>query len=151
MLIFKIYTKIEKAMFRLLLATSIILASPAAATELRPISVRTGTDGLSATPLTVANAGREPISCHADIAHWYSLDLTTIAPGRSAEIVLWLDPATGTFAALNDKNENLPVERLWCGLAGRAYATRAQVALDDRQASVRQVSCHDAGERLACR
>ncbi|PSJ63295.1 hypothetical protein [Kumtagia ephedrae] len=136
-------------MFRLALAVSVALASSASAVELRPIAVRTGTEGLTRLPLTVTNADREAIACHAEVAHWYSLELATVAPGASAEIELWRDPATGTLAALNDKRENLPVERLWCGEVGRAYMTRAQIVLDTAAAEP-HVACRAGSERIVC-
>jgi hypothetical protein len=138
-------------MLRLALALSIALASPAAAVELRPIAVRTGTEGLTRLPLTVTNVDGEAIACHADVAHWYSLELVTVAPGTSAEIELWRDPETGTLSALNDKRENLPVERLWCGEAGRAYATRAQIVPGrDTAVPALGVTCRAGGERIVC-
>lgn len=141
-------------MLRLLASSTLVLATIAGATELRPISVRTGTEGLARTPVTITNSGRETISCSADIAHWYSLEFGTAAPGAAIEIELWFDPATGTYAALNDKRENLPVERFWCGLAGRAYATRSEIMLDrsvDGIPVARHVGCAAGSERLACK
>lgn len=129
-------------------------ATVADATELRPVTVRTGTAGLEHLSLTIANDASEPITCTAEIAHWYSLNLAMAAPGTTAAIDLWFDPETGSYAALNDKDENLPVERLWCGLAGRAYATRSQIRLDRGKAAApaaRRLSCAVAAERLVCR
>ncbi|WP_244441109.1 hypothetical protein [Mesorhizobium sp. STM 4661] len=123
------------------------------AVELRHVTVRTGTEGLDPVPLTISNAGREALSCNADFAHWYSAAIATAAPGKSARVELWFDPKTGTYAILNDKRENLPVERLWCGLAGHAYATRVQIALDRTEAvkGERAVTCDVAQDRLVCR
>lgn len=139
---------------RIFVAAVLALMTDAAAVELRHITVRTGTDGLTPVTLTVANAGIEPIACHADIAHWYSLELAKAAPGAVLDIELWFDPETGTYAALNDKGENLPVERLWCGMDGRAYATRALISLDRRAeklpAAERAMRCVENGGRLSC-
>lgn len=124
------------------------------AVELRAVNVRTGTEGLELVPFTISNEGREALACNADIAHWYSIEIANAAPGETARIELWFDPKTGTYAALNDKRENLPVERLWCGLAGRVYATRSQITLDRGQnavATARKLVCTNASDRLVCR
>ncbi|WP_292240865.1 hypothetical protein [Mesorhizobium sp.] len=117
------------------------------------MTVRTGTDGLDPVPLTISNAGREALSCNADFAHWYSATIASAAPGKSARVELWFDPETGTYTILNDKRENLPVERLWCGLASQVYATRVQIALDRASAAKGHlaVTCSSADDRLACK
>ena len=126
-------------------ALPLVLAftSLAEAVELHHVIVRKGTDGLDLVPLTISNAGKESVSCNADFAPWYSAGIATVEPGKSARADLWFDPRTGTFTILNDKRENLPIERLWCGLSGRAYATRMQITLDrtDAAKSERAVSC----------
>ncbi len=138
-------------MLKAFLPLMLALTTSAQAVELHHITVRTGTDGLSPVSLTVANAGREPLACNADIAHWYSVELAAVAPGKTASLELWFDPSSGTYAALNDKRENLPVERLWCGIEGRAYATRSQIALDNGAApAARQLTCSDRTGSLAC-
>jgi hypothetical protein len=138
---------------RYALPVMLALSSFANAVELHHVTVRTGTDGLHMVPLTISNAGSEGLSCNADFAHWYSAGIATVEPGKSARIELWFDPTTGTFTILNDKRENLPVERLWCGLSGRTYATRVQVTLDrtDAAKSERAVSCAMAQDSLVCR
>lgn len=136
-----------------LLSTVILFAVPAAAVELRQIEVRTGTEGLLATPLTVANNGTRPITCNAALAHWYSTTVAEVAPGARAAIPLWTDPQSGTVSVLNDKNENMPVEALYCGISGRAYETRAMLDLERRAgapADASSVACTDADGALAC-
>lgn len=136
-----------------LLSTVILLAVPAAAVELHQIDVRTGTDGLLATPLTVTNNGTQPITCNAALAHWYSTTVAEVAPGSQAAIPLWTDPQSGTVSVLNDKNENMPVEALYCGIAGRTYETRAMLELERRAgapAAAASVACSDADGVLAC-
>jgi hypothetical protein len=142
-----------KVVVRYILPVMLAFTSFANAVELRHVTVRTGTDGLAPVPLTISNAGRKALSCNADFAHWYSAAVATAAPGKSALVELWFDPKTGTFAILNDKRENLPVERLWCGLSGRAYATRVQIALDRTSAAKGHVAvtCSSADDGLACR
>lgn len=134
------------------LVSAFLLSAPAAhAVELHHLDVRTGTDGLSPVSLALSNAAGEAIACSADIAHWYSVELATAEPGADIRIELWFDPETGTYSVLNDKRENLPVERLWCGFAGRAYATRAQVVLERTALPAeRPVSCAGTTDRLNC-
>ncbi|MET3578239.1 hypothetical protein ABID19_001256 [Mesorhizobium robiniae] len=138
---------------RYLLPAALAFTSFANAVELHDVIVRTGTEGLDMVPLTISNAGNDGLSCNADLAHWYSAGIATVEPGTSARIELWFDAKTGTFTILNDKRENLPVERLWCGLSGRAYATRVQITLDrtDATKGMRNVSCSLAEDRLVCR
>ena len=138
---------------KLLLPALLAVMPLAQATELRQTTVRTGTEGLQPTPLTILNEAPLAVSCTAEIAHWYSVEIATAAPGASARIDLWFDPKTGTYAALNDSQENLPVERLWCGFAGRAYETRSQIALDRRigqEPEARSLSCAAQAGRVVC-
>lgn len=138
---------------RYALPLALAFVSSANAVELHHVTVRTGTDGLAMVPLTISNSGKDGLSCNADFAHWYSAGIATVEPGESARVELWFEAETGTFTILNDKHENLPVERLWCGLSGRAYATRAQITLDraDAQKGTRAVSCGMEQDSLACR
>lgn len=138
---------------RYVLPLALAFTSFANAVELHHVTVRTGTDGLAMVPLTISNSGKDGLSCNADFAHWYSAEIATVEPGGSARVELWFDAATGTFAILNDKRENLPVERLWCGLSGRAYATRMQIALDrtDAEKGTRTVSCGLEQDDVVCR
>ena len=142
-----------KVKIRYVLPVMLAFTPFANAVELHHVIVRKGTDGLAMVPLTISNAGNEGLSCNADFAHWYSAGIATVEPGKSARIELWFDPKTGTFTILNDKRENLPVERLWCGLSGRAYATRVQITLDRTDAAngARVVSCGVEQDTLACR
>jgi hypothetical protein len=138
-------------MLRYLFSALLASASAAHAVELHQVEVRTGTEGLSPVSVVLTNAAGEAIACNADIAHWYSVELATAAPGAAMRIELWFDPETGTYAVLNDKDENLPVERLWCGFAGRAYETRAQIVLAPAAPPAeRPVTCADAAGRLSC-
>lgn len=112
-----------------------------------------GTDGLTPLTVVVDNAGPEPLACGAAVAHWYSVDLGAAAAGASVTIDLWRDPASGAVYALNPSRDRLPIERLWCGLAGRSWATRAEIDLPRRPGTADDIalSCAPAGERLACR
>lgn len=142
-----------KVKIRYVLPVMLAFTSFANAVELHSVIVRKGTDGLAMVPLTISNAGNEGLSCNAAFAHWYSAGIATVEPGKSARLELWFEPKTGTFTILNDKRENLPIERLWCGLSGRAYATRVQITLDrtDAAKGERAVSCATEQGSLVCR
>jgi hypothetical protein len=113
----------------------------------------TGSAGLSALMVDVRNTGSAPIACAAAVAHWFSLDLGTADAGGTVTIGLWRDPANGAVFALNPSQDRLPVERLWCGLAGRSWATRAEIALPRQPGPADDiaVACTVVGDRLACR
>lgn len=132
-------------MLRLLLLLSfVIIAAPANAVELREIEVRTGTAGLAPVPLSLTNAGQVPLLCIGELAHWYSTEVALVEAGATVRVDLWFDPQTGTYTLLNDSDENMPLESLWCGRAGRAYETRARVTLD------RRLNATPAALDLAC-
>jgi len=133
-----------------LLAILLIVATSALAEESRPI--QRGTDGLVALTFQARNAGHAAMSCQAALAHWYSLDFGTAAPGESVQTTLWRDPASGETYALNAKQDRMPIQALWCGLAGRSWATRANVTLpsgaDERRTI--ELDCAQDGASLAC-
>jgi hypothetical protein len=134
-------------------ALLLLFADAAQAVELRQIEAKVGTDGLLAAPVAVMNASAEPISCTAELAHWYSQEVGEAAPGATAHIALWFEPATGTYVLLNAKQERMPVESLWCGLAGRAYATRSVIALERKVGAAMKptsIVCSGGGVRLIC-
>lgn len=135
-----------------LFMTIVVFAGSANAVELRPIEVKTGTEGLINAPLSVANKGAEPMACHADLAHWYSTQLATVSPGTQSLADLWFDPQDGTFSLLNDKQEQMAVESLWCGIDGRAYETRAALLLDRSAVPTpRLVECAADNGKMVCR
>ena len=101
---------------------------------------------MQAVPVTVVNAGAEPVDCQAEIAHWFSAELASIAPAREASLDIWRDPATGSHATRNAHGEFLPIERAWCGIEGRAYVTRRQITFDPDT----RLTCAAAGDRLVC-
>lgn len=106
-------------------------------------------------PVTLRNDGAEPITCHAEIAHWFAADLGAAAPGADVVIDLWRNPATGEVTTRNAKAELLPVERAWCGVAGRAYQTRWQIPLTRATGAApgagTRFACTVQEGRLACR
>ncbi|OWJ67385.1 hypothetical protein [Inquilinus limosus] len=114
-----------------------------------------GTEGLTERAFQAENRGDGRIACDAAIAHWYSVDLGQAGPGASVSARLWFDPAGGAVYLLNDKQDRLPVETLWCGEAGRSWATRSVIDLPRHAGPVATmaitVGCAPAGDRLVCR
>ena len=106
---------------------------------------------LVAAAVEIANSGAAPVLCQAEIAHWFAMDLATIAPGRKAALGLYFDTKTGTWAAINAVGEALPVERAWCGLQGHTYETRWNIDLGRDRPEARQFDCRATGARLDCR
>jgi hypothetical protein len=114
-----------------------------------------GTEGLTERAFQAQNSGDGSIACGAAIAHWYSVDLGQAGPGASVSARLWFDPAGGAVYLLNDKQDRLPVEALWCGEAGRSWATRSLIDLPRHAGPVAAaaiaVNCAPEGDRLVCR
>ncbi len=82
--------------------------------------------------VAVKNTGETVLACDASIAHWYSNALGDIEPGETLRFVLRADAASGTVFLRNDVGDDMPVQRLWCGLKGQSWATRAEISLDRR-------------------
>jgi hypothetical protein len=114
------------------------------------LAAASGAGGLQAMSLTVRNDGPAPIACGAAVAHWLSLDLGRADPGHEIRVVLWRDTGSGAVYAVNAKRDRLPIERLWCGIEGRSWETRAELPFAD-PALPEVVGCAPAGERLRCR
>lgn len=120
------------------------------AVELHEIEVDRGTEHLESIPLEIRNTGPDTLACTAELAHWYSQPVATVVAGAVAVVELWFAPATGTFALLNPQEDNMPVEALWCGIAGRAYETRAALRLDQGSAAPRRIDCAASEDRVIC-
>ncbi|WP_066706600.1 hypothetical protein [Celeribacter ethanolicus] len=88
-----------------------------------------GTDGLSPVAFEIANTGEIALSCSVKLAHWYSLELGQAAHGVSLSAMLWSNPETGEVFMLNPIGDQMPVERLWCGVSGRSWDTRFEMPL----------------------
>jgi len=82
--------------------------------------------------VTIKNTGDTMLACDASIAHWFSNALGDIAPGKSLRFSLLADASDGTVFLRNATGDDMPVQRLWCGLKGQSWATRAEIALDRR-------------------
>jgi len=111
---------------------AMLCALGAARADEAPPAVLIGTDGLTAVPFTAENESAGSIACDAAIAHWYSATLGEAAPGARVEATFWSEPASGVLYVLNDKRERMPVQALWCGVAGRSASTRSDVQLARR-------------------
>lgn len=102
----------------LLLAVSAALVWGRAGAEEHPqpyATTRAGTTDLASVELWIRNDGPTPMTCTAQLAHWYSTTLGTAAPGDTVTARLWHDPATGTLAVLNAEAVPMPVEAITCG------------------------------------
>ncbi|WP_137154383.1 hypothetical protein [Rhizobium sp. FKL33] len=95
-----------------------------------------GSKGLLPIAITLKNEGGKPIACGATLAHWYSQPLGAVKPGGALHAVLWQKQKTGAVYLLNQIEDRMPVERLWCGLADQSWQTRAEVSFE-RKAGVR--------------
>lgn len=136
----------------LLLAMFGIAATAAASEPYRPYQgIERGHDGLRPLALVAVNHTAEPIVCSVSLAHWYSAELGHAAPGGVVRAALWLDPATGVVSLLNESAHRMPVEALWCGFEGRAWATRSQIDLPREQAGAElAITCLEHVDRLVC-
>ena len=139
-----------------LVAFGIALGSTGAlaAIAAEPVIDPPGTNGLNPIPFSALNSESEPIDCQIATAHFYSVDLGTAAPGGEVKADLWASAATGAVYVLNDMRVRIPVQSLWCGFAGRSWATRSLIELPRRagQAPARiALVCRGDAERLRCR
>ena len=108
-------------------------------------------DDLVPVPTEIRNSGAEAILCQAEIAHWFAADLALVEPGASAMLDLRFAARTGAWAVLNAGGEALPLERAWCGVAGRTYETRWTLALDRERPEPVRLDCRAQASGLACR
>ena len=113
-----------------------------------------GTAGLVAVPFQADNAGATDMHCAAILAHWYSQDLGTAGGGTSVRGVLWSDPTDGEVFLLNDHQDRMPVQTLWCGAGERAWLGRSAICLEHRAGVTPlpiHVVCSPEGDGLSCR
>lgn len=105
-------------------------------------------------PLTITNEDAQPITCPAELAHWYSVDLGTAAAHGSLTAVLWADPLNGTLFVANTKGEEIPVLRIRCGRADAGLENQAEVPLERHAGRVPlaiSLACQSVNDRLTCR
>lgn len=132
----------------------LLIAQVAVASAGEVMHVVRGVDGLVRVPMTFTNAGSTAISCKSAMAHWYSLDLGTATKGAKLAVDLWADPKSGEVYLLNDKQDRMPIQSLWCGIEGRSWETRADVALERRAGQVpaaQNLVCTEADGRVRCK
>jgi hypothetical protein len=123
------------------------------ATGANATKIERGRAGLDEIPLAVTNNGKEPISCGATLAHWYSQPIGTVAPGGVMKSSVWLQRETGAVFLLNDLEDRMPVERLWCGRDGQSWATRSEIKLERRRGEAMgpiEVTCAATEGQLGC-
>lgn len=140
---------LKRLLFPLL---GIAMAGVATAEEAEPVA--RGADGLVALPFAAKNVSPGRIVCSAALAHWYSVEFGTAASGESVQTTIWYDPQTGEAFVLNALEDRMPIQTLWCGFAGNAWATRAAIALPHRAGvtpSPLRLTCAPDGGGLACR
>ncbi len=102
--------------------------------------------------ITIRNKGDAVLDCDATIAHWFSDRIGEVAPGESIRFTLLADVETGTVFLRNAVGDDMPVQRLWCGLKGKSWATRAEIALERRAGEMpRAITLDCAGEEKGTR
>ncbi len=112
-----------------------------------------GTEGLSIIPVTLTNSGNTPLLCSVSTAHWYSVALGDIQQGKTLHFSLWKNIRSGEVFVLNARQDQLPVQTLWCGASDNAYESRQQLALPDRRNGVPQpiaLHCAALNGRVHC-
>jgi hypothetical protein len=112
-------------------ALSVALAAGAAGAEQYvPYSgIETGTEGQVEIALSVQNLGTAPITCTAQLAHWYSTPLGEAEVGSTIIAVIWHDPADGTLALLNAGQDRMPIEAIWCAPTDAPNEARTRISL----------------------
>lgn len=93
---------------------------------------RHGHEGLTPLDLAITNRSATPLSCQASLAHWYSLPLGQAGFGVTLSTRFWVDRQTGEVVALNMNNEQMSVERIWCGPEGADWTRRFDLPLERR-------------------
>lgn len=94
-------------------------------------NIQRGPEGVNAVVLDIRNESGGSIRCMASLAHWYSASMGEAAPGKTLQTTLWHDPQSGELSLMNDQQDRMPVEALWCGHPPRAYETRSRVKLNN--------------------
>ena len=113
-----------------------------------------GNAGLAPFTVAVRNIGEGTLDCQVTTAHWYSVALGAVAPGAGLSTVLWKDIASGEILMLNSQQDRMPVQRFWCGEAGKSWQTRSDIVMPNRrnvQPPSLALVCTSSGERVQCR
>jgi len=97
------------------------------------------------------NRSGATLECHAIAGHWYGFDLGTIAAGRDMTVTVGIDPATGTISLPNSLHQPVPLQSIYCGVAGEAWRTRADLPLH-RLATLAMIGAGDVRRMIVvCR
>ncbi|MEM9221583.1 MAG: hypothetical protein AAGB11_04165 [Pseudomonadota bacterium] len=111
--------------------------------------VVSGTEGTAPLDIVIKNLTDGPLSCSAALAHWFSEDLGTIPTGHTLTFRLWHEAGTGVLNRLNDANERMPVETIFCTVGGetvRLPLTIRSGALPTQQ----RLTCRNAVDQVTC-
>lgn len=104
-----------------------------------------GTEGADPVALAITNATGGALECGASLAHWYSQDLGTVAPGVSLALTLWHDSGTGVLNLMNATDDRMPVEAVWC--ATDTARTRLDLPMTTGEAEARlHFTCRETGD-----
>jgi hypothetical protein len=99
-----------------------------------------------AVGVRIDNATGAALECQALAAHWYSFPVERLEPDRNITMSFSFLPARGEVTA--EPASKLPIERLYCGRAGRAWATRGEI---DVRAVAARAAADDGNVSLSCR
>lgn len=104
-------------------------------------------------PTVIRNDTTSTLECHAVAGHWYGFDLGTIAPGAQARVTLGLDRRDGTVSLPNPAGARVPIQYMYCGVAGDAWHTRADLPLRrmaQESGTDAIATCHGGPAGLRC-
>lgn len=113
--------------------------------------------GDSATRLSLANAGAEPLRCQLIFGHWVERNLGEIAPGTSVTLdFMRAREDGGLYVMRYDGARKMMVENVICGRLGHWRESLGQVDLDAlRRRPIAQAAASCAAPagpgRVACR
>lgn len=118
-------------------------------------NIEQGTDGVNAVPIEIRNDAKLPIRCTASLAHWYSARMGEVAPGKTLSLTVWHNPQTGELSLMNDLQDRMPVEAIWCNQPPHDFETRSSLPLEFRSgespSAIRRICATADKNRLECR
>ena len=109
--------------------------------------------GAQTLDITVTNTGSETLLCRAAIAHWFSAELGEAAAGDSLSFSFGVVTETGAVFQLNEKGDQMAVQRIWCGRKGADWPTRAEIPMERRAGVVPApvvLNCAVTGDKTEC-
>lgn len=109
-----------------------------------------GTQGAEPVEISIANETGTAIDCLAALAHWYSDELGRIAPQDALTLTLWRDTTTGVLNLMNETDDRMPLEALWCSAGDARTRIDLPITAGKIDATLRY-SCRSAGDAgLSC-